>query len=151
MTGNTTEPSKRRTAIVASILIVFSILILIQFLSPPGCRSGRYGEGAKRVHARNDATQLVAALKLYRTEYGVMPPGNHTQILSTLRGDNPHKIVFFDAAETSFSKSGEFLDPWKSPYRIDAQNPSFPWAYSFGKNRIDEGGVQTSDDIPSWR
>jgi hypothetical protein len=126
------------------------MLVLFQFLGLFG-RHGELPAGAKRVLAHNDAQQLVFALKAYRTEYGVMPSGNHAQMIATLRGDNQNKIVFFESAENRFSSDGEFLDPWKSPYRIDAQNPSFPWAYSFGKNRIDEGGVETSDDIPTWR
>jgi hypothetical protein len=149
--SDTTEPSKRRTPIVRIIFIAFSMLVLFPFLFPLGCRSATLGEGAKRVQARNDTQQLVAALKAYQTEYGVMPSGNHAQIISALRHDNPKKIVFFEAPESRFSASGEFLDPWKSPYRIDVLSSSFPWAYSFGKNRIDEGGVQTADDIPSWR
>ena len=71
--------------------------------------------------------------------------------MNTLRGDNPLKIVFFEAPSNRFNARGEYLDPWGTPFHIDASNPTFPWAYSFGKDTKDDGGVPESDDIPSWR
>ena len=145
------KPSGRGVMVGWFALAILFLLVVISLLFPLGSRSGRYGNGAKRADAGNGASSLVSALKAYQTEYGGMPSGDHARIIATLRGDNPKKIIFFEAAETRFSAGGEFLDPWKTPYRIGAQNPLFPWAYSCGKNRIDEGAAQTSDDIASWR
>ena len=95
--------------------------------------------------------QLRAAMKHYHIEYGFGPTGPHSQITAALRGNNERKIIFFEAPANRFNDSGEFLDLWGSPFRIDASNPDQPWAYSFGKNRIDEGGAEGSDDVASWQ
>jgi len=95
--------------------------------------------------------QIVGALKLYYSEYGVMPQGNNAGLMDALRRDNPRKIAFLEVLERDLDVNGEFVDPWKSPYRIDVSEPEFPRAYSCGKNRLDDGGRLGSDDICSWQ
>jgi hypothetical protein len=94
---------------------------------------------------------ICIALKAYVAEYGTPPSGSAAEIMSALGGANERKIIFFDAPAKRYAASGELLDPWGSPFHIDASNPAFPWAYSFGKDRKDDGGDPGSDDIASWR
>lgn len=105
----------------------------------------------KRAVARNDVMTLVAAIKNHIAEYGASPIGDNAHIMAALRGTNARQIVFFEMDADRINALGEFFDPWGHPYRIDASNPEFVWVYSFGKNGIDEGGAEGSDDIASWR
>ena len=141
--------TKRRFPWLACLGIAALLFILAGLLFPavsgPGPGSGR------RSQARNDVSQICAALKHYVIEYGSMPSGSQAQIMNTLRGENRLKIVFFEAPSNRFNARGEYLDPWGTPFHIDASNPNFPWAYSFGKDAKDDGAVPESDDIASWR
>lgn len=105
----------------------------------------------KRSVARNDTFTLVAAVKNYITEFGAPPAGGDAAIMTALRGANPRKMVFFEMDARRINARGEFFDPWGHPYRIDVSDPKAPAVYSFGKNGIDEGGAEGSDDIVSWR
>jgi hypothetical protein len=67
-----------------------------------------------------------------------------------LTGNNPRKVVFLEVRKKDINSDGEMIDPWQTAYRIGITSDQFPWAYSFGKNRIDEGGNIGSDDIVSW-
>ncbi|MEA3210407.1 MAG: hypothetical protein QOE70_3464 [Chthoniobacter sp.] len=127
-----------------AMLIVILIALLFPLVPP-------VHESPKRVTARQDVIMIREALKQYIVEFGTAPVGNHAQIMTALRGKNPKQIIIFEADAKRFNPRGEFLDPWGTPYRIEASNIDFPWAYSFGKNLIDEGGAEFSDDIVSWR
>jgi hypothetical protein len=106
---------------------------------------------ASRVHrARNEAIEITDALRRYHSEYQSLPNGSHHQIIATLSGDNPHKIVFFAIDWEQIRAAGEFLDPWGMPYQIDTSNPTEPRVYSTGPNRRDEKGDRESDDVISW-
>jgi hypothetical protein len=100
---------------------------------------------------------ICNGLKAHVDEYGTMPAGNHAAIIKTLLDANPRKIVFLEILpqkkpdNPGLSPANEYCDPWGTPYLIDVSNPAFPLAYSFGKDKTDNGGVQGSDDIPSWR
>jgi prepilin-type N-terminal cleavage/methylation domain-containing protein len=75
---------------------------------------------SKRAQARNDVNQMAAAVKSYALEYGRLPESG--EVVSALTGDNPKKIVFFEAksAKGNPPKNGldgnELLDPWGNPY-----------------------------------
>ena len=84
-------------------------------------------------------------------QLGAPPTGDHTEIMAALRDMNGRKDFFHTYELKQLSARGEYLDPWDHPYRIDTSNPQSPNVYSFGKNGIDEGGAEGSDDIASWR
>ena len=106
---------------------------------------------AKRVTARNDAGNIRSSVLQYIVEFNALPVGDQAQIMAALLGKNPQQIVFWEFDTKRFNARGEFLDPWGSAYRIDTSDPKSPRVYSFGKNRIDEGGAEGSDDVVSWR
>ena len=102
----------------------------------------------RKAKAKNAVYQLVTAARAYKEEYGEPPKGDRKSILRTLQNDNPRKIVFLEISPKELSKDGIFLDPWGTPYIFDLSISS-PWAYSFGKNKRDEGG--NGDDAASWK
>lgn len=106
---------------------------------------------ATQVAASHEVTALHTALVQYFAEFGSAPVGSQAAIIKTLRGENPRQMVLLEVRGRSLSKSGEFLDPWKHPYRIDVSTPAKPAVYSFGPNGRDEGGIRKSDDVTSWR
>ena len=138
---------------LAKILLEFAlpalmIIILMNFLFPivDGIHSYR-----KKSHAKNDVQNLCLAMRAYFTEYGALPSGDSVAIIRTLQGSNPKKIPFIELPENQFDAQGEFLDHWKTPYRIDISDPANPKAWSAGPNKKDEPGDPNSDDICSWR
>lgn len=124
------------------------LFILLGPMLPMGCDPHRERFGNSVARAR--VSQVCAALKQYRTEYGAMPAGSQAEIMNTLRGANPRKIVFFEARPQDFNQQGEYIDAWGTPYHIDASTPDYPWAYSYGPDKQDNGGAPGSDDITSW-
>lgn len=94
---------------------------------------------------------LSTSLKAYASEYGELPGGTEAEILRILGGRNQRGIVFFETVRGSLSERGELLDPWKNSYRIDTTSPGAPRVHSIGKDGIDQGGAEGSDDVVSWR
>lgn len=129
-------------------MILVSVLATLLF---PAGGHGRYRGNAKRMNAKNQVMNVVAALKYHHVEYGSWPAGNAAQTMKILRGWNERKVVFFEAPVTAFNERGELLDPWKMPYRFGTTDVGFAWAYSCGPNKLDESGAEGSDDIVSWR
>ena len=110
-----------------------------------------YNDGvgpARKAKAKNAVDMLIIAAKAYKEEYGEPPKGDSRSVLHTLQSDNPRKIVFLEISPKELSKDGIYLDPWGTPYVYDLSISS-PWAYSFGKNKRDEGG--NGDDAASWQ
>lgn len=95
---------------------------------------------------------LVTALSGFVTENGRAPTGTASQIAALLRGENvggqnPRRLDYVVARFSEMNPDGEFIDPWRTPYRI--QTEPQPRAYSCGPNRQDENGA--GDDIRSWK
>jgi hypothetical protein len=132
----------------ATLTIVFFLLVLGLFVSFLFPAMGPGISYAPKAAAKNAVIQLAIAAKAYKQEYGEPPKGDNRSILRTLQDDNPRKIVFIELNPKEISKDGFFLDPWGTPYAFDLSNAAEPWAYSFGKNKIDEGGH--NDDVTSW-
>lgn len=121
------------------------VLAIIAFLLVESVPGSRVKINALKVVAKNDLTQIVDGLRNYKTEYGDFPRGTNAEIAAKLRGDNPRNIQFMDIVS---NPHGEFIDPWGMPYQIGVSSTGTPWAYSFGKNKIDEYG--NGDDVKSW-
>jgi hypothetical protein len=133
------------------VLGIFVVLMVAGALFPQPSGSER----TKRAHARFDANHLAVGLMAYREEYGQFLKGELPHIITTLTGDNPRKIVFIEVEPKSLNAKGEFVDPWGTPYKILPQPnerlPRLVGVYSCGKNREDEHGAESSDDLVSWR
>ena len=90
------------------------------------------------------------ALKAYYSEFGTSPTGTHSKIIRALLGSNPRSIVFYEPNPKQLTTGGELLDPWDIPYCIDTSDAAKPRIYSFGPNKLDDGGAPQSDDIGNW-
>src|SRR5437773_1983817 len=121
------------------LLVVIAIIIILAGLLFPAFRGVQ--EQARRTQAKNDLTQIVAAVNAFYTEYGKYPAAtddatitDNSDLFYTLRaiasgtanaGDaaNPRKIVFISppfvkdpnnprAGIGTTTGAGQFYDPW---------------------------------------
>ena len=61
----------------------------------------------------------------YRRKYGDFPRGENWEIANMLRGKtSPDHYVFLNWPQPSLGPNGEFLDPWKLPYKIEITDKS---------------------------
>jgi hypothetical protein len=104
-----------------------------------------------KMKASRHVVSASAGAKEYLREYGAVPSGDNSRVFATLEGENPRKLVFFEAEPLDHNAKGELIDPWGTPYRFDLSDPTKPRFWSCGKDRRDDGGAEGSDDIPSWR
>jgi len=94
---------------VTGLLICFLLsLCLYNFVFPRLVGGGP----AKASLARNDEKQLFLSIENYKQTFGNYPTGENASIVKALAGDYPH-LTFNPTNE-----NGEFVDPWKIPYKF---------------------------------
>ncbi len=72
----------------------------------------------------------------YRGKFGSYPSGGNAQIMNALMGSNPEKFMFIELGVHSTNRSGEFIDPWRTPYRITLDGTNGVVIRSAGINKI---------------
>lgn len=130
----------RWTILVGTLLLLFA-----------GLFTQKLKEQARNIQAKAHCELLATAVENYFAEYGFRPAGSHAEVLSALQGNNPRKIVFFEAQESLLNDRGEFVDPWKTAYHLNIRDGVKALAWSSGPDRHDNNGAIGSDDIASWR
>lgn len=79
-------------------------------------------KSAKRTQARNDVNQVASAVKSYALGYGRLPESEN--VIAVLTGENPKRIVFFEAKQAAGTppknglSGGQLFDPWGNPYMV---------------------------------
>lgn len=97
------------------VMAIIAILAGLGFAAVQGALNS-----SKRAQARNDVNQAAAAVKSYALEYGRLPEKGKE--VASLTGENPKKIVFFEAKTAKGNppknglSGGQLLDPWGNPY-----------------------------------
>lgn len=105
-------------------------------------------DNAQEEGVKMEARRLLEALTQYHGEFGAYPPGDSSQVIRELGGDNPEKKVFFECPADKLNEKGELLDPWGTPYRmIPSTGTALPIIHSAGKNRLFEAAsAKRADD-----
>lgn len=68
-------------------------------------------------NAEADLEVLSAVLQSYKKFVGEVPEGGlNEEIVDSLCGKNPRRIIFMDRAHPSISEEGELLDRFETPY-----------------------------------
>lgn len=114
------------------LLVVISIIAVLAGLALPAVNGAI--DTARKARAKNDVTQIAAAVIAYEMEYGKLPATSGSAvnssiltILSTTNDtvNNPRGIIFLEVSPWKKGKggtnsSGEFCDPWDetSVYQI---------------------------------
>lgn len=130
----------------ATFIVLSSFVGTIQMLA-----ADTPAPDSKRTEALVAIRAVCQAMNTFQREYGYFPMGDGATIMKLLAsGANARRIIFFDAPKKSFNAAGEFLDPWGTPLRFGSFASGLPWTYSYGPNKIDEGGADYSDDVASW-
>jgi len=122
VTRHSSLVTRRRPAAftLVELLVVIAIIITLAGLGFAGLQGAM--ESSRKAQARNDVTQVAAAVKAYQLEYGRMPEDGN--VIAQLTGENPKDIVFLElkAAKGSPPKGGisdgQLLDPWGQEYTI---------------------------------
>ena len=117
--------------ILICVLVGLIIILALPILIPRWGQRGRV-EPLVKIEMRN----ILAALQYYEAEYDQYPPGSSSEILQVLVGNNPKKKAFLNIPERSTNSAGEFVDPWRTPYRIIIESTNRVTIQSAGKNRI---------------
>lgn len=123
---------------LVELLTVIAIIAVLMGILFPTINSAI--EAAKKSQAKNDALQIVNAVKAYYTEYGKYPvvtadgkitsSADNAKLIKILRAketdatlQNPRKIVFLEVPDAKnlgtaakeragIGNNGQFLDPW---------------------------------------
>jgi type II secretory pathway pseudopilin PulG len=118
--------------LVEMLTVVAIIAVLIGLLFP----AYNYAKNqAKKAVARQDMSNLKAALLSYRSEYGYFPQTTSWTEMGTMlnanlhpatsvaaasgsfaSNNNPRAIRFMEFKTNSFNTAGAFVDPWGTPY-----------------------------------
>jgi len=131
---NSSNPVMRKAFTLIELLIVIAIIGILMSLLFPAASSAI--DAARKAQAKNDVTQIAAAVVAYEAEYGKLPgTGTSDQttdvnsaLVNTLVGqsgntNNPRQIVFLEIQAAKKGKSGtngsgNFVDPWGGSYKI---------------------------------
>ena len=124
----------RKRLVIGLIALLLVLVLCVLIISLNGFQRAKNVSSVARCKAELATIEIV--LPTYRTNYNAFPTGDHIAVMKTLRGANPGGIYFLEVSPRSLSKAGEFLDPWRVPYRFE-----------FGSN----GTVRVSSSGPNQR
>ena len=133
--------SKRAFTLIELLVVIAIIIVLVSLMIPMVHKAK---ENARIAKARREISHLEAALREYMREYRrphgnivayVNWPASDTDVESTINGiqlekqvvallrgvdvdgDNPKRVPFYETAAASTNDAGQFVDPWKRPYK----------------------------------
>jgi hypothetical protein len=109
----------------------FFVVLLLAMLAPVH----NYGGASKKVMCRIELSDLRTALNAYHDKYSNYPSGQNSNIVSSLAGDNPQKVVFLNFRRT-MEHPNEMADPWETPYQIQFFQQTNYIIRSAGKDKI---------------
>ena len=82
-----------------------------------------------------EANHIAGAIYYYHQMFKVYPSGTNAEIAKLLFGENPAKTPILAWRPRNLSKGGELLDPWGTPYQIQAAAEKIE-IRSAGPNRV---------------
>lgn len=132
---------------LVALLLVSGVMLLF-------ARADKAGQ----VGVRSEMTNLVAGLACYHAVFGNFPTGGNAQIVNSLRGENPRRIMFDPVGPRRLNKGKELADIWDTPYQFEFQSNSTISVSSAGINGLfgdnDDLVVSvslTQTNFPFWK
>ena len=110
---------KQRAFTLIEILVVISIIGVLAGLLFPAISSAI--RSAQKAKATAEARNLSAAFQAFYTEFGYWPTNNQNCYnIATNTFLNTRSINFYDFStrKGSVDSTGNYLDPWRQPYRF---------------------------------
>jgi Type II secretion system (T2SS), protein G len=96
---------------------------------------GGSGNEAKGALCRTEMTALIAAGANYHEVYGSSPTGDQGGFIRSLLGNNPRKIVFINLNPDRLISTGDYRDPWGTPYQIQSEADTNLFVRSAGPDK----------------
>ena len=120
-------------------LLVFLIAVVLIGMVLPIFEKVKIGGPPK---VKLEIANVIWALKGYESEYAALPPGENSNVVKVLSGDNPKKIVFLNYRRTN-EHPDEIVDPWLTPLQIQFFQQTNFVIRSAGKDKV----FGNADDI----
>jgi hypothetical protein len=119
---------KRTIVILLACAVAAAGLILLN------CFDGKRAHIDRVSKVDIEMSQLLFAVKTY---CGINPDGqkNAAEISKVLRGGKPGETVIIEWRTDGIDASGNFLDPWRTPYEITGTVPGRVTIRSAGRDR----------------
>lgn len=130
---------KRKWILVAAIL-VFACASFVGYLV---MSMNRGRQNVRKVRVLVEATKFRDALIAYSNCFRNYPASEVSVMIATLTGQNPSNIVFIDLDPKYIDAAGQYMDYWRTPYRIELTDKHSLILCSAGRNRTFGDG----DDI----
>jgi hypothetical protein len=103
-----------KRALECFAVLILAVLIAAVFLPSPFDRPAEPPVSAVDMEMKN----FVLAMQSYHSQFGGYPSGENEKILQALLGDNPRQTGFLALAARNSNSSGQFVDPWGTPFHI---------------------------------
>jgi hypothetical protein len=131
---------KRVVAIVGLITILAGVVYLVKVYSS-------WRVNARTAKFNSDVENLFSGLQQYKENVGGYPVGSNSEIIKTLQGNNPKKLIILVSRKAELNDKGEILDPWGTPLRIYFSDAGVLVRSAGANRRFDDSTVLESDDF----
>ena len=112
--------------------VVLLLVVLIAAVFLPSLFNGPAEPPVSAVDM--EMKNFLLAMQSYQSHFGGYPSGENGEILQALLGDNPRQTGFLALATRNTNSSGQFVDPWGTPFHITVE--SNLTICSAGPNRV---------------
>jgi hypothetical protein len=131
---------KRVVAIIGFLAILAGAVYLVKVYST-------WQVNARTKKFNDDVDTLFAGLQQYKENVGSYPIGSNSDIVKTLQGNNPKKLIILVSRKAELNEKGEVLDPWGTPLRIYFSEAGILVRSAGANRRFDDSTVMDSDDF----
>jgi hypothetical protein len=130
---------KRIVAIIGLLTILAGGVYLVKVYST-------WRVNARTAKFNADVDNLFAGLQQYKENIGSYPVGSNAEIIRTLQGSNPKKLIILVSRKAELNEKGEILDPWGTALRIYFSDAGVLVRSAGANRRFDDSTVLESDD-----
>jgi hypothetical protein len=131
---------KRLVAVIGLLAILAGAVYLVKVYST-------WRVNARTAKFNSDVENLFAGLQQYKENVGSYPVGSNSDIIKTLQGNNPKKLIILVSRKAELNEKGEILDPWGTPLRIYFSDAGVLVRSAGPNRRFDDSTVLESDDF----
>ena len=139
---------KRKWILVVTTILVFACPAFVKHLT---VSKRRVRQNVQKMRVLVEATKFRDALIAYSNYFGNYPATEVSAMIATLTGQNPSNIVFIDLDPKNIDAVGQYMDYWRTPYRIGLTDKHSLILCSAGRNRTfgDEDEIVVAQPLVS--
>lgn len=113
-------PASRRTRIVLRIALYGGLLGCAALIIAISSSARHSRQRAKARLCQVEMHSFLLAARNYQNQLGSGSLMDGVTLEQVLRGQNPQGVIYLDLAPRSLSSAGRMVDPWQTPYEINA-------------------------------